>query len=397
MKWHTLLLATGLIAWHIMSASFAAGVDVSPLSVETERAFPELKFERPVAVAHAGDGSNRLFVLGQLGVISVFPNDNEVEEAATFLNIKDRVVYNDNENEEGLLGVAFHPKYKENGEFFVYYTSKKASPHTSVISRFKVSADDPNKADPKSEEELLRIPQPFWNHNGGTLAFGPDGFLYVGLGDGGSGGDPLGNGQKLDTLLGKILRIDVDHKDPGKQYAIPKDNPFAGQPKKGREEIWAYGVRNIWRLSFDRETGTCWGADVGQDLWEEVNIIVRGGNYGWNLREAMHPFGPNGSEPKPELIDPIWEYPHTIGKSITGGHVYRGSKIPELVGCYLYGDYVSGNLWGLRYDEQSKKVTANRPIAGKNLPVVSFGEDEQGEVYFTTTFGTLYRFVPKAQ
>ena len=383
----------GALVLFASSSARSAEVDTSPLPLETERAFPELKFLRPLAVTHAGDGSNRVFVLGQHGTIWVFPNDPDVTEAATFLDITNRVVYNDKENEEGLLGVAFHPKYKENGEFFVYYTSRNAPPHTSVISRFRVSKDDPNQADPASEEELLRIPQPFWNHNGGTLAFGPDGFLYVGLGDGGSANDPHGNGQNLTTLLGKILRIDVDRKEGKKNYAIPKDNPFAGKGKEALPEIWAYGLRNVWRLSFDRETGTCWAGDVGQDLWEEINIIERGGNYGWNLREAKHPFGPNGAPARGDLIDPIWEYPHTVGKSITGGHVYRGRKLPALVGCYLYGDYVSGKLWGLRYDEREKRVLANHEIRGKNLPVVSFGEDEQGEVYFTTTFGTLHQFV----
>ncbi|HEX5442323.1 MAG TPA: PQQ-dependent sugar dehydrogenase, partial [Pirellulales bacterium] len=267
------------------------------------------------------------------------------------------------------------------------------TPHTSVISRFRVSKDDPNRADPASEEEILRIGQPYWNHNGGTMVFGPDGYLYIGLGDGGKRDDPHGNGQNLGTLLGSILRIDVDHRDVGKAYAIPKDNPFVGRPG-ARGEIWAYGVRNIWRMAFDRKTGKLWAADVGQDIWEEIDLIVRGGNYGWNLREATHKFGPKGADPRPDLIEPIYEYHHDAGKSITGGQVYRGQRVPELAGAYLYADYITGQVYALRYDEQAKLVTANQPIAGNIMPVFSFGEDEPGEAYFMTTQGWLFRFAP---
>lgn len=371
------------------------------LNIGTEVAFENLTFERPIVVTHAGDGSNRLFVAEQDGIIKVFPNDQAAEEATVFLDIDERCVYKDSQNEEGLLGFAFHPKFKQNGEFFLYYTTATAE-HTSVISRFKVSKENPNVADPASEEEILRIPQPFWNHNGGTICFGPDGYLYIGLGDGGSGNDPEGNGQNLTTLLGSILRIDVDHKSGGKAYSIPKDNPFIGKtvprgPRgamvPAREEIYAYGLRNVWRMAFDSRTGTFWAADVGQNLWEEINIIKAGGNYGWNVREAKHWFRPDGADvDRTDLIDPIWEYHHDIGKSITGGVVYRGTRVPELVGKYLYADYVTGRLWALEYDEKSGEVKANYSIQDKKLPVMSYGEDEQGDVYFTTPFGTLYRF-----
>lgn len=396
------LLFVGLFAASSATLHAAdAMVDTSPLPLTNVRAFPNLKFNRPLGLTHANDGSNRNFVIGQLGQIFVFSNDQSVEEADTFLDIRKNVVYSDKENEEGLLGLAFHPKYKENGQFFVYYTPRNMAPHTTVISRFTVSNDDPNKADPQSEQVLLSIPQPYWNHKGGTIVFGPDGYLYVGLGDGGKANDPHGNGQNMQALLGKILRIDVDNQDPGLKYAIPKDNPYASQSEKGRPEIWASGVRNIWRISFDRETGTCWAADVGQDLWEEINIIERGGNYGWNVREAKHPFGPQGKGPSKDFIDPIWEYHHqTDGKSITGGHVYRGKKLPILVGAYIYADYVSGKIWALRYDEKAKRVIANHPIPtkpGQNFPVMSFGEDQEGEIYYTTTFGTLYEFAPNGK
>ena len=377
-----------------VSPSFAADSPNGVSPHKAQSAFPDLKWSgwspvsddgkaqplRPIVLTHAGDGSNRIFVATQRGVIHVFENRQSVKKTKVFLDIELKVVYNDKKNEEGLLGFAFHPKYRQNGYFFIYYTARDAE-HTSVISRFRVSKDDPNRADAKFEAEVMRIKQPFWNHNGGTIAFGPDGYLYVGLGDGGSAKDPLGNGQNKATLLGSILRIDVDRKDKGLSYAIPRDNPFVGQPK-ARGEIWAYGLRNVWRMSFDRKTGTLWAGDVGQDLWEEINLITRGGNYGWNLREAKHKFGKNGSGPSPDLIDPIWEYNHGVGKSITGGHVYRGKRLPELVGAYLYADYVTGKVWALRYDESKKTVISNHLIPGNKLPVISFGEDEKGEVYF---------------
>lgn len=376
-------------------------VEDTPLAVSTERAFPNLDFKRPIVVTHAGDGSNRVFVAEQEGTIKVFKNDQETEEATVFLDIEDRVVYADNKNEEGLLGFAFHPKFKENGEFYIYYTSTEAD-LLSKISRFRVSKDNPNVADPASEEVILRVPQPFWNHNGGTIVFGGDGFLYIALGDGGSGNDPNGNAQNLTTLLGSILRIDIDHKSDGRNYSIPKDNPFVGKTVPAgprgkmvpvREEIYAYGLRNVWRMAFDRKTGSLWAGEVGQNLWEEIDIIKSGGNYGWNIREAKHWFRPDGNDAdRPDLIDPILEYHHDIGKSITGGSVYRGSQVPELVGKYIYADYVSGLLWALEYDEAAGKVVANYSLTGDKLPVMSFGEDEKGEVYFTTPFGSLYRF-----
>ena len=403
----------------------------TPLAVSAERAFPNVDFDRPIVVTHAGDDSNRVFVAEQKGKIKILKNDQETEEATLFLDFSDRCVYSDNQNEEGLLGLAFHPKFKQNGEFFVYYTAAEVlseseakllsnsereqvlksgdgkglgfvKDHLSRISRFRVSKDDPSIADPASEEVLLRIPQPYWNHNGGTIEFGPDGFLYIGLGDGGSANDPLGNGQNLTTLLGSILRIDVDHKSEGRNYAIPKDNPFVGKtvpagPRGAmvsvREEIFAYGLRNVWRMAFDRKTGTLWAGDVGQNLWEEINIVKAGGNYGWNIRESKHWFRPDGNDaPREDLIDPIHEYHHDIGKSITGGCVYRGTRVPELVGKYIYADYVSGLLWALEYDEKAGKVIANYSLTGDKLPVMSFGEDELGDVYFTTPFGSLFRF-----
>ena len=386
-KISVMLMASAILA---SPAIGAEAIDDTPMPIAYEVAFSEMRLRRPVVITHAGDNSGRLFVVTQQGVIHVFPNRPDVAETQTFLDIEAKVAYADTKNEEGFLGLAFHPNYKRNGFFFAYYTEE---PSTSVISRFQVSKDDSNVADPDSEEVLLKVKQPYWNHNGGTLAFGPDGYLYIGLGDGGKFNDPHMNGQNIQSLLGSILRIDVDHRTKDRPYAIPEDNPFVEQPRFARPEIYAYGFRNIWRLSFDRKTGQLWAADVGQDFWEEINVIEPGKNYGWNLREAQHKFGLVGSEARPDLVDPIFEYDHEVGKSITGGLVYRGTEVPGLQGYYLYADYVSGKVWGLKYDLDSRRVTANRHIAGDNVPVITFGDDAAGEVYFSDAFGRIFRFV----
>lgn len=365
----------------------------STLPVKIEQTFKYLEIDRPVVITNAGDGSDRLFIASQMGTIYVMPNDPEVEEPAVFMDMNELVTYKEKENEEGFLGLAFHPKFSENGQFFVFYSTSQ-TPHTSVISRFRTMEGDPSQGDLNSEEVLMTIPQKFWNHNGGTIAFGPDGYLYIGLGDGGSANDPDGNGQNLATLNGSMLRIDVDHKGDGLPYAIPKDNPFVDR-EGARPEIYAYGLRNVWRLSFDRKTGTLWAADVGQNTWEEIDIIKSGGNYGWNLREGKHPFGENGVEARDDLIEPIWEYPHEENKgSITGGVVYRGKKIPELDGVYLFGDYVFGKIWGLNYDIEANDVIGHYDFTGDyEPPVITFGEDEAGEVYFSEPAGKIFTFV----
>jgi glucose/arabinose dehydrogenase len=384
-------------------------IDDTPLPLATEVAFPKLRWTgwkpvddagkqvplRPLLLTHASDGSDRVFVGIQQGTIHVFPNDQAATETKVFLDITSQVRYSDGENEEGMLGLAFHPKYKTNGEFFVFYTDRRAK-LTNVVSRFRVSKDDPNKADPASEEVLLKFPKPFWNHDGGTICFGPDGYLYVTHGDGGAANDPYGNGQNLKTLLGKVLRIDVDRKDEGKPYAVPKDNPFLSN-KDAAPELWAYGLRNIWRMAFDRQTGDLWAGEVGQNLYEEINLITKGGNYGWNPRESLHPFGAKGVGPSKDMIEPIWEYHHDVGKSITGGAVYRGRRVSELQGHYIYGDYVTAKIWALRYDDEKKRVVANRPIRDRGLPILSFGEDQEGDVYLMTHSASgqgIHRFVP---
>ena len=372
-------------------------VDQTPLKLTAGPAFPNLKkwtgwdygedvgkviAARPLVLTHANDGTGRTFVALQQGLIHIIPKA-DAAKSELFLDIQKKVLYKDNENEQGLLGLAFHPKYKSNGEFFVFYTDK-AKKFENVVSRFRVSKTDPNKADPASEEELLRVSHKYWNHDGGTLAFGPDGHLYIVLGDGGSGGDPDDHGQALNTLLGKILRIDVDTKGAKTAYGIPKDNPFIST-KDARPEIYAYGFRNPWRLSFDRKTGQGWIGDVGQNLYEEIDLLAKGANYGWRRREALHPFAPDGHGATKAMTDPIWEYHHDLGKSITGGFVYRGKAFPELEGHYLYADYVTSKLFALKYDPAQQRVVANRPFQDISQAILSFGEAEDGEVYWMTT------------
>jgi glucose/arabinose dehydrogenase len=364
-------------------------------------AFPALTFVRPVLLTHAGDGSGRLFVLEQPGRIRVFPNRADAAHAAVFLDLTDRV--NDRGNEEGLLALAFHPRFQANGRLFIYYTA--ANPRRGVLSGFTVSGDDPTVVDPKSEQIILQVDQPYANHNGSTVLFGPDGHLYMSLGDGGAANDPHNHGQDMRSLLGKILRLDVDREADGKPYAIPADNPFIGRPD-ARPEIWASGLRNVWRMSFDRATGELWAGDVGQNAWEEVDLIVKGGNYGWNVREGMHEFTlrPRGQPPASgPFIDPVVEYPRNQGISITGGATYRGTAIPQLVGAYVYAEYAYGRIWALRHEHGT--LTAHRQILTDKLQpgITSFGEDEQGELYVCVfdgvdrrgTPGRILRIVPR--
>lgn len=330
---------------------------------------------RPVDLQHAGDGSGRLFVIEKVGRIRILGAGGLVD--SPFLDISERV--GSGGNEQGLLGLAFHPRYTENGHFFVNYTDRDGD---TVIARFRVSAD-PNFADPTSESVLLRVGQPYGNHNGGVLAFGRDGTLYAGLGDGGSAGDPQGNGQKLDTLLGKILRIDVDSAEP---YAIPSDNPFGN-------EIWAYGLRNPWRMSFDSLTGDLYIGDVGQGDWEEIDFIsagsAGGANFGWDYFEGTHPF--EGTPPSgAQFVPPIAEYDHGQGCSVTGGYVYRGA-MPEWNGIYLYGDYCSGNIWGLI---RSGDGWQDQLLFAEGR-ITSFGQDDAGEVYLILDGGDILRLAPR--
>lgn len=352
-----------------------------------EEAFPNLTFEQPVDIQSPNDGTNRLFVLSQPGVIYVFDNDPGVKEKKIFLDIRNKVLFG---GEQGLLGLAFHPDYKQNGYFFLDYTTD--NPRRTVISRFTLSANDPSKADPESELVLLEVEQPYSNHNGGQISFGPDGYLYISLGDGGSGGDPLNAGQDLTMLLGSLLRIDVDNTSGGRNYAIPNDNPFKGNNDGFKEEIYAYGLRNVWRFSFDNQN-RLWAADVGQNAWEEINIIEKGKNYGWRIMEGKHCFNPETGCDTTGLILPIWEYGHNEdgGYSITGGFVYNGKSAPGLAGKYIYADYVVGKIWSLEYTDGK---VINKLLAQSNYLISTFGIDRNNELYFADhNKGKMYRFV----
>ncbi len=355
---------------------------------ELEEAFFVLSFNSPVGIYSAGDGTNRLFVVEQAGRIIVFKNDSTVSDQNTFLDIKERV---SSGGEMGLLGLAFHPDFKNNGYFYIDYTT--SNPRRTIISRFHVNQNS-NSADPNSELILISQEQPYSNHNGGQTSFGPDGYLYIGFGDGGAGGDPENRAQNLGTILGKIIRIDVDNTQGDLNYAIPDDNPFKGNGQGNREEIFAYGLRNPWRFSFDPETKRLWCGDVGQDKWEEIDIIEKGRNYGWRITEGFHCYNPSSGCDTSGITMPVHEFGHNSngGYSITGGFVYRGSNVPELNGKYVYGDYVSKKIWALEYDGQ--KEIANNLLTTAPGGISSFGVDDKNELYVCAFDGKIYRFKP---
>jgi glucose/arabinose dehydrogenase len=354
-----------------ISTAASAGTFPDPSAYEWREVTSGL--QRPVDLQP--DGSGRLFIIEKAGRIRIWQDGQLLEQL--FLDITDRV--GSSGNEQGFLGLAFHPQYAQNGRFFVNYTDNNGN---TVIARFQVSSD-PNLADPNTEVKLLGIDQPFANHNGGVLAFGPDGYLYAGLGDGGSAGDPFGNAQKKDVLLGKILRIDVNSAQPS---AVPSDNPFGN-------EVWAYGLRNPWRLSFDKKTGDLYIGDVGQNAWEEIDFLPAGSpggtNFGWNLREGAHDYKGSAS---PDLTEPVAEYSHQEGGcSVTGGYVYRGS-MPEWNGIYLYGDYCTGLIWGLI---RSNDGWQKKQLFDMAVSITSFGQDEAGEIYLVSDSGMVYRLAHK--
>jgi glucose/arabinose dehydrogenase len=324
-----------------------------------------------------GDGSNRLFVVEQAGTIEVFENSPNTTTSAVFLDLTDRVLFG---GEQGLLGLAFSPNFVVNGFFYVDYVAP--NPTRTVIARYTVSAGSPNLADKASGQVLMEIPQPFSNHKGGQLAFGPDGYLYIGMGDGGGSGDPFGNGQNRSSLLGKILRIDVNSPSQGRNYGIPVDNPYAGNTFGYREEIYALGFRNPWRFSFDSATGKLWVGDVGQNRLEEIDVVEKGRNYGWNIMEGTQSYA-GGNLAGLEL--PVYEYDHSLGSAVIGGHVYRGSALPQLVGSYIYGDYGSGRIWALA------ESGINTQLVVSGLSISSFGLDENRELYICAFDGRIYR------
>jgi glucose/arabinose dehydrogenase len=369
--------------------------------------FPRLQCSNLVWMEQAPDGSDRFAVVEQDGRVLLVHKGADGSEAKEFLNIEDRQPHVS--LEQGLLSVAFHPGFKTNGLFYLYYS--RQNPRRTVLSEWKVSASDPDRADTNAERILLEIPQPSEVHKGALLSFGPDGFLYAGIGDGGGQNDEFGAAQNCSTVRGKILRIDVNSRftlnahgtNETLPYGIPADNPFFHEPdfweNSVRKEIWAYGLRNPWRFSWDRQTGQMWAGDVGQDKWEEIDLIVKGGNYGWGVREGAHYFkpGPDGAR----YIDPVMEYPHntnllsetafpkhSIGACVIGGYVYRGAKHPSLRGIYMYADYALGTVWGLRY--ANRKVVAYGTLLDQPKNITSFAQDLEGEVYVLMMDGHIF-------
>lgn len=389
-RWRFLpLLAVllGLVGFGAGCRSSGA-VSNAQAKVSLRRVLPETSFRKPVHLAEVPDGSGDLVVVEQEGVIRRF-DPGARRGSRVFLDIRSRVATGG--WEEGLLSMAFHPAYRKNRRFYVYYSAQ--APRRSVVAVFRAPPSGQSAADPSLGRVLLEVAQPYANHNGGQLAFGPDGMLYIGLGDGGDGGDPHGNGQNPRTLLGSILRIDVDRGDAGKRYAIPPDNPFARDREGRRGEIWAYGLRNPWRFSFDSATGKLYAADVGQSSLEEVDRIVKGGNYGWNTMEGTSCFRPPEGCEKEGLIPPISEYRRSIWRSITGGFVYRGQAIPKLRGHYLFADFASGHLWSI--PTQGRGLRKPRLLLKTGLAVSSFGTSRQGELYLLDHGGGgIHQIVP---
>jgi uncharacterized repeat protein (TIGR03806 family) len=386
--------SSGLDARPSNKTCIAPDRPTSTLTVAVQRVFPSLTFTSPVALLQAPGDSSRWFVVEQAGRILAFDNSPAVTATSTFLDIRSRVLSG---GEQGLLGMAFDPGFASNGRVYLSYTVD--SPRRSILSRVR-SLDGGATLNPTTEEVLLTVPQPYSNHNGGHIAFGPDGYLYLGLGDGGSGGDPENNAQTTTNLLGAMLRIDVNGAAP---YDIPPSNPFAANPRCSTgsgtapcPEIYAWGLRNPWRWSFDRATGDLWAGDVGQGSWEEIDRIQRGGNYGWRYREGAHCYNPStncptvgpGGEP---LIDPVAEYGRSLGASVTGGYVYRGSDMPALVGRYLFGDFVSGRLFAYKPDPVPN--SAREELASTGLSISSFGQGNDGELYVVNYGGGLYKLV----
>lgn len=381
------MFARALFALALSGFALASAACPLPNGYRFEQAFSNITFSGMVQVEPIPGDPGHALVLTQGGVIHRSSLVDASEASSVFLDLRDRL-HPSPDDEEGLLGLAFAPDYATSGRFYVHYTAPGGEPsvrglpgRVGRISRFTASGAS---ATPSSEQVLLEVYQPYTNHNGGALAFGPDGMLYIALGDGGSGGDPHNYAQDRNSLLGKILRVDVS--GPG-GYTIPPDNPFAGGG--GRPEIYAYGFRNPWRLSFDRETGQLWAADVGQSAWEEVDRVVAGGNYGWSQFEGDACF----KQPcnAPGAIPPRITYSHQFGCSISGGHVYRGTAMPELRGWYVYGDFCSGRVWAVNTEGSGPAI----PLADTGTAIVSFMQDGGGELYAVTFNNAVYRLVRK--
>ncbi|MHA2620614.1 MAG: PQQ-dependent sugar dehydrogenase [bacterium JZ-2024 1] len=387
-------LATGPALWILMVGGTTISLSPGTLCKDPgpHARIPDIKlelvaggFHQPVWVSGSGDGSGTLYIVEQAGVIRML-KPGAPGPGSVFLDIRDRVTSG---GEMGLLGLAFHPNYPRSPFIYVNYTRRDRGLN-SRISEFRVDGGLVS-ADPSSERLLLQFPQPAPNHNGGEVIFGPDGYLYIGTGDGGSANDPWNSAQNLGTLLGKILRIDVSRKDRWAEYAIPPDNPFVNQPDK-KGEIYAYGLRNPWRFSFDRANGRLFVGDVGQNAREEIDIVRRGKNYGWRIMEGSICTPGINPHCDPQGLElPILDYPRDQGISVTGGYVYRGQRQPDLCGVYFYGDFGSTRIWGLRYD--GRRVTVHRELLRAGFPISSFGEDDMGELYVVNYGGQVLRIL----
>ncbi|NPA80309.1 MAG: PQQ-dependent sugar dehydrogenase [Thermotogae bacterium] len=348
--------------------------------VRLVEAFEGARFNAPVFMLELPDDTGKFLIVQQQGVVRLV--DGHAPSGRGILDIRRKVKFG---GEMGLLGMALHPDYPRKPYAYLYYIDRDMN---SVLSEFRFRG---HLLDPKSERVLLKFKQPYSNHNGGMVAFGPDGYLYLALGDGGWAGDPHNNAQNTKNLLGSIIRIDVS----GRPYSIPPDNPFASSKScaTGCPELFAWGLRNPWRFSFDRETGTLWVADVGQDRWEEIDTVINGGNYGWRCYEGNHPYNLKGCKPKEHYIFPIYEYGHEEGNcSITGGYVYRGRAIPDLRGAYVFGDFCSGRIWALRLTERGPAV---KLLVDTDLMIPSFAEGADGEIYVLDyRTGRIFKLVP---
>ena len=382
---NTLVASFALVAI-APSRAQEAGFDPASFQLSTELLIDGLS--NPVQMVDPDDGSGRLFIVQQSGQIMILRDGAVVAEPLLDISGQISTGY-----EQGLLSMALHPDFGSNGVFFIDYTDGNGN---TQVERWQVDADNPDVADPASAATILTVEQPYPNHNGGLLLFGPDGYLYIGLGDGGSGGDPEGNGQNTGTLLGSVLRIDVDSTTGDLPYGIPEDNPFVGQ-EGARGEIWAYGLRNPWRFSFDRETGDLLIADVGQSAIEEVSLAPAGEgglNFGWNILEGPECYAVADCDLSGTVLPFFWYGTGESGCAITGGYVYRGDAIPELAGAYLVGDYCSGLLWAVAIADDGS-ATPSEPVE-TGLAISSFAEDAAGELYIVDRNGAIYKIVPIA-
>ncbi len=391
-------LPYGLASRTPLAAHGFPGVPPTPRPVDVEPAYPNVSFQTPIYLtsAQVPDGSSWMFAVQQGGIIRVFRNDDTIlnAQATNFLDITSLVTFS---GEQGLLGLTFDPDFgtpgdAHEGEFYVHYSA--STPRRSVIARFTATfpAGQAPVVTNTTPEVILEVSQPYSNHNAGSIEFGPDDYLYIAMGDGGSGGDPQNHAQNLGDHLGAFLRIDPRNPPPGQMYAIPPDNPFVGNPN-ALDEIWAYGFRNPFRFSFDALTGDLWAGDVGQVTREEIDLVTRGGNYGWRVYEGNVEFNNPSSLPPDAFVAPIIDYPRSLGSTVVGGYVYRGQDVPSLSGAYVYADFGSGRVWALTYDGTA--VTSNTEIQSINS-IAGFGEDERGELYAVTIGGTIYRFVEPA-